>query len=397
MAHLEEHAPLPGHQPHVPGLHTCGPAARKLRGARRAVAGGVPEEAALQVHLALHVLALGAHLDGALQLALKLGAGGPRKGLLEDDHVVNDALCEHERLRRLCRDCGGAAICQHGRRRNHCRDCGGASICEHGRRRQLCRECGGASICEHGRQRTLCRECGGSSVCEHGRRRNHCRDCGGASICEHGRLRAHCRDCGNFACEIQGCPWQDLPFSGAQSLLRHMRAKHGDNPRSVTKSKELEVHQALRDAQITFEYQHHLPFRGCGLESETAHAYADFALPTSWGYVLLEVDEEQHNAYDPSCDARRDFDMAASVALGSGHKLLVLRYNPDAFKIAGVTRRTTKKERHAQLIRLLGELLAFRPPLSLLRPGRGEQRAALRGRALVRARARRVPLRLVQI
>ena len=80
VAHLEEHAPLPGHQPHVPGLHKrAAPAARKLRGARHAVAGGVPEEAALQVHLALHVLALGAHLDGALQLALKLGAGGPRK------------------------------------------------------------------------------------------------------------------------------------------------------------------------------------------------------------------------------------------------------------------------------------------------------------------------------
>ena len=35
------------------------------------------------------MLALGAHLDGAL---LKLGAGGPQKGLLEDDHVVDDAL-----------------------------------------------------------------------------------------------------------------------------------------------------------------------------------------------------------------------------------------------------------------------------------------------------------------
>ena len=74
------------------------------------------------------------------------------------------------------------------------------------------------------------------------------------------------------------------------------------------------MHQALRDAQITFEYQHYLPFRGCGLESETAHAFADFALPTPWGYVLLEADEEQHKAYDPSCDVRRNFDMAASVA-----------------------------------------------------------------------------------
>ena len=36
---------------------------------------------------------------------------------------------------------------------------------------------------------------------------------------------------------------------------------------------------------------------------------------------------------------------------------------------------------------------AVHPPLSLLRPGRGEQCAALRGGALVRARARRVTLR----
>ena len=67
--------------------HTCRASTSALRprtprGAHT-VAGAVPEEAALQVHLALHVLALGAHLDGALQLALKLGAGGPRKGLLK--------------------------------------------------------------------------------------------------------------------------------------------------------------------------------------------------------------------------------------------------------------------------------------------------------------------------
>ena len=152
------------------------------------------------------------------------------------------------------------------------------------------------------------------------RRRNHCSDCGGASVCR--------------AC--------------------------ADNPRAVTKSKKLEVHQALRDAQIAFKYQHHLPFRGCGLELETAHTFADFAVPTPWGYVLVEVAEEQHKAYDPSCNVRRDFDMAASVALGSGHKLLVLRYNPDAFKIAGMTRQTSKKKYHAQLIRLLGGLLAHK-------------------------------------
>ena len=36
MAHLEEHAPLPGHQPHVPGLHKrAAPAARELRGSQK--------------------------------------------------------------------------------------------------------------------------------------------------------------------------------------------------------------------------------------------------------------------------------------------------------------------------------------------------------------------------
>ena len=198
-----------------------------------------------------------------------------------------------------------------------------AKKCPHGRRRHRCLDCGGASVCEHGLRRERCRDCGGTSVCE----RDQCCECGGTSVCKHGRRRQQCRDCGNFVCEIQGCPRQDLPFAGAPS----------------------------------FEYQHYLPFRGCGLESGTAHAFVDFALPTPWGYVLLEVDEEQHKAYNPSCDARKDFDMAASVALGSGHKLLVLRYNPDAFKIAGMTRRTTKKERHAQLICLLGELLAREP------------------------------------
>ena len=40
VAHPKEHAPLPAHQPHVPGLHKrAAPAARELRRARRAVAG----------------------------------------------------------------------------------------------------------------------------------------------------------------------------------------------------------------------------------------------------------------------------------------------------------------------------------------------------------------------
>ena len=69
-----------------------------------------------------------------------------------------------------------------------------------------------------------------------------------------------------------------------------------------------------------------------------------------------------------------------------------------SFKIAGLTRRTDQQEGVPRAAdspagRAVGARAggAFHPPLSLLRPGRGEQRAALRGGAMVQARARRVP------
>jgi hypothetical protein len=132
-----------------------------------------------------------------------------------------------------------------------------------------------------------------------------------------------------------------------------MRSCHSDSPQALTKGKELDLHQALQQAGVCFEYQKHLPFRSCGLTSETAYAYIDFAIQKSWGVILLECDEDQHKAYDPSCDLRRDFDSCASIALGSQHKAVVLRYNPDAFKVAGVTRRTSKKDRQQKLIEIL--------------------------------------------
>ena len=68
-------------------------------------------------------------------------------------------------------------------------------ICQHQRQRSKCKECGGASICQHQRQRSLCKECGGASICQHQRIRSKCKECGGASICQHQRQRSKCKDC----------------------------------------------------------------------------------------------------------------------------------------------------------------------------------------------------------
>jgi len=79
----------------------------------------------------------------------------------------------------------------------------------------------------------------------------------------------------------------------------------------------------------------------------------DFAIVRPWGYILLECDEDQHRSYDPSCDVRRDFDMAASVALGSRQKLMIVRYNPDSYRVGGKTRTESKKDRIKRLLELL--------------------------------------------
>lgn len=53
----------------------------------------------------------------------------------------------------------------------------GSQICEHERRRSQCKECGGSEICEHERLRSRCKECGGSQICQHNKIKNECSIC----------------------------------------------------------------------------------------------------------------------------------------------------------------------------------------------------------------------------
>jgi len=123
-------------------------------------------------------------------------------------------ICEHQRQRNQCKDCGGGGLCEH-QRRSTCKDCGGSSqmsylwhFCGRGtsaktvevalvfadvisvaflRQRNQCKDCGGGGLCEHQR-RSTCKDCGGSGICEHQRARSKCKACGGNSICKHQHL-----------------------------------------------------------------------------------------------------------------------------------------------------------------------------------------------------------------
>lgn len=140
-----------------------------------------------------------------------------------------------------------------------------------------------------------------------------------------------------------------------------MCSKNSGQPKALTKAKELSVYKALQAANITFEYQKHLPFHGCDLDNETKCAFVDFAISAPWGALLLEVDEDQHAGRPSSCDVQRDFDMCASLALGSRHEAVVLRYNPDNFRTDGRNFTVSTKEKQRQLVELLRKWLLEDP------------------------------------
>jgi hypothetical protein len=140
-----------------------------------------------------------------------------------------------------------------------------------------------------------------------------------------------------------------------------MRTQHGDHAKARTKRKELEIFQWLREGGIPFEFQVHLPFRGCGLESETCCAFVDFVMYTFWGVIILEVDEGQHRSRDPSCDVRRDLDVAAAIALGSASKCVVVRMSPDDYMVGEDAVHVSKSARRAQLLGLIDRLREEEP------------------------------------
>jgi hypothetical protein len=78
----------------------------------------------------------------------------------------------------------------------------------------------------------------------------------------------------------------------------------------------------------------------------------DIFIETSWGCLIVEVDEQEHRDYDPNCEVVREFNIHQAL----GCDLTIVRYNPDSYKPDGVnTQRLTKEERMGALFLALQE------------------------------------------
>jgi hypothetical protein len=76
------------------------------------------------------------------------------------------------------------------------------------------------------------------------------------------------------------------------------------------------------------------------------------------GLIFLEVDQGQHKFGYTVSDYSARMSMIEQVARHMGYRgnIAWIRYNPDAFKVDGATRKTTQQERKGKLVKLIDDI-----------------------------------------
>ncbi len=198
-------------------------------------------------------------------------------------------------------------LCPHGKEKYRCKKCGGAGICEHGINKYSCKECDGAGICEHGIHKNYCKKCGGAELCEHGKHKYRCTDCGGRQLCKtphcttrkNRKYKEHC-----FFCFVHLFP--------PERVARDYRTK------------ETTVVTFLQEKFPNVDWRWNKT-----IDDRCSKRRPDLLLDMESHILIIEVDENSHDMYDPTCEEKRMGEIWNDV----GHRPIVFfRFNPDKYK-----------------------------------------------------------------
>jgi hypothetical protein len=236
------------------------------------------------------------------------------------------SICEHNKLKSRCIECGGNQICEHKIRKERCIYCGGNQICIHNKRKDRCIDCGGSQICEHKKDKSYCVECHGNNICEHDKIRYQCVDCGGNRICEHRKRKSHCKTCGGSAlCKSEWCETiGNSKYEGyCLNCFIHL---FPDRPNAKNyKTKEKAVIEVVLKHFPLDKYSWVADKRildGCSRKRP------DLFLDLGYQIIIVEVDENQHESYDCSCENKRLMELSQDV---QHRPIIFIRFNPDEY------------------------------------------------------------------
>jgi hypothetical protein len=233
-------------------------------------------------------------------------------------------ICEHDKIKYCCVGCKGASLCEHNKQKTFCKDCNGSSFCEHGKRKSRCKDCGGNQICEHKINKQYCKSCNPNLFCKHGTRQTRCKLCGGCEVCIHEKLKYNCLECGydNKYCINCKSSYKNKKYDN--HCLRCFIYLFPDKPviRNY-KTKETSVAQFVTETFPNFTWNIDKK-----IEDGCSRKRPDLMCDLGYQVLIVEVDENQHDTYDCSCENKRIMHISQDI----GHRPLVfIRFNPDDY------------------------------------------------------------------
>jgi hypothetical protein len=165
------------------------------------------------------------------------------------------------------------------------------------------------------------------------------------------RCEEHKED--NDICFITTCPICETQINPE---LRYCELCANFLGKKFTKTKEIRIKTLLEENNLEFKYDQVVE-NGCSKDRP------DFRIPTNFGFIILEVDENQHRKknYQCECEVARMKQIFFDIG---GEYLVFIRYNPDHYKpLSGP--KIKQKDREIFLIRKIKRTMTEKPKTHL--------------------------------
>ena len=120
------------------------------------------------------------------------------------------------------------------------------------------------------------------------------------------------------------------------------------NPSKRQKTREMKIKALLESATDLCK-----PIHDKIIEGGCYKYRPDFRYDALTHFVIIEVDEDQHDAYNPECEKVRMNNIIEALKM----RCVFIRYNPDAFRIVGKKVDVPEEKRHELLLKTIRECM----------------------------------------
>ena len=225
---------------------------------------------------------------------------------------LKNETCEHDILKRNCRECSPQNFCEHDTQKGNCPECNPKLLCEHNILKFSCPECNPKLLCEHGSRKQHCPKCNPKVLCEHDTRKDNCPVCNSKISCIHCKMiygtKRYVESLDKTIRCCIGCFYYYYPND--EIPRRYKLKQHYFNEKLI---EEFGVNFFQYDKKIK-----------CGCSGRMPDWFID-----CYKYsIIIELDEDQHKS--TSCDKKRMMELFTDLG---NRPLVMIRINPDKYKI----------------------------------------------------------------